>query len=379
MKRLENWMMVSRLEDAHGLVVPLAVGDDGIDDESASDELAPLLGYGVDFFGADLSIREFVRRLNDGEISIPDFGNGAFWPIETASSFVESIILGLPVPEILMAAYQGENGKYYVIDGQRRLRTLQGFYSGKFPTTGDEFKLMGVDSRIGGRAYLDLRYDHRSHLDETLIHATVVSQKSPLDGYVSAYQIFKRLNGGSGQTSLHEFRSAVYEGALIDLIGKLNENRDWRMILGKPSPRLKDQELILRFMAMLYQGHEYIRPMSEFLNVFVQENRNPVLYWILDTAKLFDTTVKTFADAKGKGAFRFGEGRMINAAVFDSMSVGLASAIMEGNKPNSAAVRKIHDRLISDDEYLQAVTQGTSKENSVAKRLKIAKAAFTNA
>ena len=372
-------MMGSQLEDVHDLVVPLAAGDDGIYDESDRDAIAPLLGYGVDFSGVHLGIRDLVRRLNDGEIFIPDFWNGAFWSIETASSFVESIILGLPVPEILLAAYQGENGKYYVIDGQRRLRTLQAFYSGKFPTTGDKFKLTGVDSRIEGRAYLDLRYGQESQLDETLIQATVVAQKSPLDGYVSEYQIFKRLNGGSGQTSLHEFRSAVYEGALIDLVGKLNENRDWRMIVGKPSPRLKDQELILRFMAMLYQGHEYIRPMSEFLNVFVQENRNPVLYWILDTAKLFDTTVKTFADAKGKGAFRFGKGRMINAAVFDSMSVGLASAVMEGIKPNSAAVRQIHDRLIADDEYLQAVTHGTSKENSVAKRLKIAKAAFANA
>ena len=366
--------MTSQL-DAYDLAGSL----DAIDDESDSDTFAPSLRYGISFFGVDLTVREYVRRLNEGEISILDWGTRPFWSIETASAFVESIILGLPVPEIFLAVEWGRGDKCYVIDGQRRLRALQAFYSGTFPTCGGKFKLAGVDSRVEGLAYNDLRYEYRRQLDDYLIHATVVTQDSPADGYASMYQMFKRLNVGNGQVCPHEIRRAVYPGALIDLVGELNEIRDWRLIIGKPSPRLKDQEMILRFIAMLYQGHEYARPMSEFLNVFAQENMNPDDCWIRDTARVFDETIKLFADAKGKGAFRLSKGRAANAAVFDSMSVGLASAIMDGKSLDNARVRQIHDCLLLDDEYLQAVAKGTSRERSVAKRLRIAKVAFANA
>ena len=366
--------MTSQL-DAYDLAGSL----DAIDDETDSDTFAPSLRYGIDFFGVDLPVREYVRRLNEGEIAILDWRTRSFWSIETASAFVESIILGLPVPEIFLAVERGRGDKCYVIDGQRRLRTLQAFYSGTFPTCGGKFKLAGVDSRVEGLAYDDLQYDYQRKLDDYLIHATVVTQDSPTDGYASMYQMFKRLNGGNGRVCPHEIRCAVYPGALIDLVGELNEIRDWRRIIGKPSPRLKDQEMILRFIAMLHQGYEYARPMSEFLNVFAQENMNPDSCWIRDTAKLFDETIKLFADAKGKGAFRLGKERAANAAVFDSMSVGLASAIMKGKSLDNARVRQIHDSLLLDDGYLQAVAKGTSKESSVASRLQMAKIAFANA
>ena len=70
---------------------------------------------------------------------------------------------------------------------------------------------------------------------------------------------------------------------------------------------------------------------------------------------------------------------MVNAAIFDSMSVGLAKRIEEGETPRADAIREIHNRLVSDENYLNAVTTGTSDERSVNSRLRIAKTAFEDA
>ena len=270
----------------------------------------------------------------------------------------------------------------YVIDGQQRLRTLQGFYQGKFPkpvTNTRPFELAHVVDRFNGLTYNDLIDADRRSLDNSLIHATIVRQEEPKGEDTSMHQIFKRLNSGGRQANPHEIRCAVSQGMLIIRIKELNENEDWRNIVGAPSLRLKDQELILRFMAFLYKGQHYTRTMSEFLDVFAHTNRNPDDAWIRNTTNLFEETVRAFAQAKGRESFRLNIGRVVNAAVFDSMSVGLAKRIETKGVPDDRFVREVHDHLIADTNYLKFVTQGTSDDASVSSRLEIATNAFADA
>ncbi len=46
---------------------------------------------------------------------------------------------------------------------------------------------------------------------------------------------------------------------------QLNKGADWQKIFGKPSVRLKDQELILRFLAFYFEGELYKKPVNEFV------------------------------------------------------------------------------------------------------------------
>lgn len=348
-----------------------------IEDESEKDDSALHATYDITSFGIDFDVEGLVRRLNNGDVNIPDWQRRFIWNINDASSFVESLLLGLPVPGVFMGVYSGTN-RLYVIDGQQRLRTIQGFYEGKFPKDNRKFELKGVDGRFINLTYNDLKSMDRRQLDNSLIHATVVRQDYPKDNDTSMYEIFRRLNSGGRPVNPQEIRCAVYQGKLIDMINELNENPEWRSIVGKPNPRLKDQEMILRFMAMLYKGDKYVSPMSEFLNIFTQTYRNPDCEWMIDAAQIFKQTVKSFADAKGRKAFRTSGGRVVNAAIFDSMSVGLASKIRDTGAPVSR-VGKVHDDLIANEKYFQAIEQGTSSERSVRTRLGMAKAAFANA
>ena len=337
-------------------------------------------GYEVTGFGVDFDVSGLVRRLQKGDITVPHWQRGFVWSRKMASVFIESLILGIPVPGVFL----GEDPitkELYVVDGQQRLRTLRGFYEGKFPTYAGKraFALTGVVPRLEGMVYDGLQNADRRALDNSLIHATVVRQFEPKNDDTSMYQIFKRLNSGGRAVNPHEIRRAVYQGRLMDEIERLNDNSDWRKIVGRPSLRLKDQEMILRFMAMLYKGDEYFRPMEEFLNVFVQANRNPDEIWLRGVADIFERTIHEFAKSMGGTAFRVARGRTVNAAVFDSMSFGLARRMEASGAPDEEATRQTHGLLLSNEKYLGAVTQNTSDVRSVGTRLQLAKTAFENA
>ena len=349
-------------------------------DEADTDESVLPLRYDITSFGIDFDVEGLVRRLNDEEVLIPDWQRHYVWSIRQASSFIESLLFGLPVPGVFLGK-DPESGRLYVIDGQQRLKTLQFFYAGKFEgsdTPNSTFKLKGVDDRFEGFVFEDLRDADRRNLNNSLIHATVVRQDAPPDNDTSMYQIFKRLNTGGSKVNPQEIRCAIYQGGLIEQIKSLNENAQWRGIVGRPNPRLKDQELILRFMAMWHQGDQYHKPMAEFLNAFTQRHRNPGANWLNEVSELFEQIIGAFAEAKDK-PFRIREGRAVNAAVFDSMSIGLAKRISNTDMPGSSHIAAVHDVLIADSNYLKAVIQGTSDESSVEKRLRIATLAFDNA
>jgi hypothetical protein len=59
----------------------------------------------------------------------------------------------------------------------------------------------------------------------------------------------KKVNTGGTLLQPQEIRACIYHGPFAELLDELNSNPDWRKIYGAPSKRLKDQELILRFLA----------------------------------------------------------------------------------------------------------------------------------
>ena len=353
-----------------------------IEDEDEIEESITNLRYDITSYGIDFDVEGVVRRLDRGEILIPEWQRAYVWSHRDASRFVESLLLGLPVPGVFLAR-DYDSGKFFVIDGQQRLKTLQSFYEGKRPDLGpqssSEFMLRGVQDKFSGLTYKSLTARDQIELNNSLIHATIVRQESPPGNDTSMYHMFQRLNSGARAVNPQEIRRAIYHGALMDKIEALNEYPDWRTILGEPNRRLKDQEMILRFMAMWYSGDNYTDPMAEFLNIFTQNNRNPSESWLSDTSDVFKHTISLFAKSKGKRSFRLSEGRVANAAVFDSMSVGLAKRIYRNGEMSPESVTDIHDSLIKCNEYLASVERRAYTKTSVAQRLKLASDAFANA
>jgi hypothetical protein len=353
-----------------------------INDEAQLDDAVPADSFDISSFGADYDVEGLISRLRRGDIFIPTFQRNYVWNQKEASRFIESLLLGLPVPGVFLAR-EPESQQLLVIDGQQRLLTLLFFVDGYFHpnitgTTRRVFNLQGVSKRLENRTFQSLEDRDRRKLMDSIIHATIVKQDSPADDDTSIYHIFERLNTAGRKLTAQEIRTAIYHGPLINLLEELNQLEAWRSIMGKPNVRLKDEELILRFLALFHQGDAYERPMEEFLTKFLRKNMRPAQSIISQYREEFTKTITVVADAIGKRAFR--PIRAVNAAVLDSVMVGIARRLNDKSIENEKfpQVLAAYTGLLENREFRDLITQSTSDELNVRRRLELATEAFAN-
>jgi hypothetical protein len=316
-------------------------------------------------------VEGLVKRIQRADILIPPFQRNYVWSQKDASRFIESLLLGLPVPGIFLAK-EPDSNKLLVLDGQQRLKTLQFFYEGYFNPHDDNktqqvFKLINVQAKFEGRTHQTLEEQDRVKLNDSLIHATIVKQESPQDDDTSVYHVFDRLNSTGRRLTAQEIRTAIDHGNLINLVKELNEHDSWRGIYGKRNSRLKDQELILRFLALFFDGAHYERPMNEFLNKFSKKYKQADQGFLSHAAKIFRDTVDLIAETVGRKAFR--PISSLNAAAFDSVMVGLARRLERGPISDPATVKSAYDDLLTDPNFSTLISRSTSDESNVAARI----------
>lgn len=341
----------------------------------------------ITFYGTDFDVHGLVRRLNQGDIVVPNFNPGgdadhdmvgfqrAFvWRRYQMDRFVESLLLGYPVPGIFLVQ-QGDN-KLLVLDGQQRLRTLQRFYSGALED-GSEFALESVGDDFVALTYESLDTELRRALDNSFIHATVIRYDPDQGGDESVYQLFERLNASGSNLYPHEIRVALYPGKLVETIAALNTNEDWRTIYGPKNPRLKDQEQILRFLALYTENATYKRPLKGFLNSFLKRHRQLEDLDMPMLRRLFEEVCSVLAGSVGRQAFRTSGG--VNAAMADAVMIGMARRVRGGGAPDPKKIERALQELKEDETFLASVARATADEDRVAARLQKATDAFARA
>jgi hypothetical protein len=117
--------------------------------------------------------------------------------------------------------------------------------------------------------------------------------------------------------------------------------------------------------------------MTEFLNLFTSEFRQPTSGFLADAAKIFLQTIGLFHVALGENAFR--PVRALNAAVFDSMTIGLARRITGGSPPTPESVCQAYGDLLKDTKYVETVSRSTADDIFVQERLRKATNKFAEA
>jgi len=341
--------------------------DDQIEDQFEDSDNEPMpFKYTLTSYGADYPVDGLVKRIKNESIYVPPFQRNYVWSHAMASRFIESLLLGLPVPGIFLSKDKDSN-KLKVIDGQQRLRTLQFFYDGIFEPLKIKFELTKINSQFCNVTYNSLSEDDRRLLDDCIIHAIVVKQDHPTSDESSIYEIFERLNTGGQKLYPQEIRSCIYHGPFNDLLNKLNENEKWRDIFGKESRRRRDQELILRFFALYYKPEGYKKPMKNFLNEYMGENRYIKEKDAKNLELLFNNVIDIIYASIGKKAFR--PKKPINAAVFDSVIVGIAVRLEKGPINEIEKINIKYLELLKDKEYLNSIETSTTDEEIIKKRL----------
>ena len=363
---------------------PVNVVVDDIEDLDEANEVIDF-SYSITSYGADYPVDGLVKRILQKDIVVPVFNwkqppntevvgfqRDYVWPRSKADRFIESLLLGLPVPGIFLV--KEASGVLLVLDGHQRLHTLNAFCEGVLG--GKEYKLSGVQARFEGKGYKDLDAEDRRRLDDSIIHATIIRQDLPNDDQSSVYVIFERLNTGGVTLQPQEVRVALYHGELVQVLVELNDDKNWRGLVGPKSKHLKDMELILRFFAFFFFADQYKSPMKDFLNRYMATNRHLKQQSAKALKQIFLETTQVIHD--GIGAFAFRPKRTVNAAVVDSLMVGVALRIRAKSGPitNHKELIRRYKRLLSNLIYANATETGTSQEANVIHRIDAAEKAF---
>ena len=164
--------------------------------------------------GNDWTTETLLNQINKGNILLnPDFQRRDAWDKKRKSKFIESLILGLPIPQVVLAESKERRGAYIVLDGKQRLLSIRQFSADADDKVYEQLKLTGLEIRddLKRKSLQDLRddldlFDDLSAFENQPIR-TVVIKNWPDEDFL--YHVFLRLNTGSVPLSPQELRQAL--------------------------------------------------------------------------------------------------------------------------------------------------------------------------
>lgn len=326
--------------------------------ELSDDEVGQDFRYTIMTYPADYTLRSLYEKWQADQLVIPEFQRNYIWTQTQASRLIESFLLGLPVPQVFLHRNQSES-ELTVIDGHHRLGTIARFFTG-------DFRLKGVDSRWEGCTYETLIEHDKLALDESTLRAVIIRQILDDDNSVM-HQIFLRLNTGGTQLNDMEIRRAMFGGAVSNFLERLNENPDWRAIIGMPQPaaRYRDLELILRILALAEDWQGYRKPMREFINRYMQILDSSESEEIEPLADRFEKACSIVLAELGEKPFHL-QGRLNRAALDSLMGCLVAFAdSLEG------VILDKYQALLGNEAFWDSVTRNTSDDYVVQRRFEM--------
>ena len=363
-------------------------------------EETSIISYDISVIPNDFNVMTINSLIESGVISMPAFQRNYVWYRKRASRFIESLILGLPVPQIFL--YQMDRNRYSVIDGQQRLLTMYFFVKQRFPRSGkrtflrkvfdengnipesilanndyfQDFKLQfaklenGAQHPLNNKKYHTLDVSQRSAFDLMPIRCMSIRQNKPEDTG-SIYEIFSRLNTGGLNLSPQEIRGCLYTSPFYDMLYALNSNERWRNLVGKEEEddKFRDVEVLLRSFALLYNEKDYTGSMVQFLNRFSKEAQKFTEAETEKCKNVFNDFL-SICEAINPKEFLTKTGSF-NVSLFDSVFVAVTERILLGGIDSAKISAEAFEALKNDEGFKTAITHSTSHVDSVKSRLKL--------
>jgi len=356
-------------------------------DDSYSDDSL----YNINSWGADLSFRELVERYKEGEIIKPEMQRNYVWDKAEASRFIDSILLGLPVPSVFLAKPEITEEELLIVDGYQRIMTVHDYIEGIFRRDGKPFGLTNsekINNRWRGKTFKELTENQQKKIKNTTIHSIIFVQIKPKND-TSFFQIFERINTSGRTLQPQEIRNCIYQGAFNRQLIELNKNPSWRELFGtsEVDSRMRDLEFILRFFAIasikwVDQGEGAIS-LKKFLNEFMGSDDSKNKITLQQRQEKFTKVINYVYKHIGKTAFQNittkGEyTSKFNPTIFDSIMTATDIAL---SSEKSIVAKSLADRkrkLLDDDEYQDLIKVRTTNKDRIAKRISLALKALYN-
>lgn len=221
-----------------------------------------------------LSVGELINMYKEGDITIsPEYQRYFRWNLEQKSSFIESLMLGIPIPSIFVA--QDQNGNWDVIDGLQRISTileLVGELENKDPLRLMKTKFLPA---LENQTWQSIGPNFRRILKRQKISAVIIDSSNNSS---IKYELFQRLNTNGSQLSAQEIRNVVTLMAnkyLFEKIGKLSDSTNYLTLMDSLSDKKKktqlDKEMLVESIILVTIDANTINP-NQDLDPLLTEN-----------------------------------------------------------------------------------------------------------
>lgn len=274
----------------------------------------------VDYDLKDFTIELIVQKFGRDDFWIPSYQREYVWREANKSLFIESVLLGLPIPFMFMA--ENDDGRLEIVDGAQRIQTLDAFLAGDLVLKG----LKRLTS-VNGFTFHDLPDTQQRKFVNRALRIIVLDEKTD---QAVRHELFKRINTSGQKVRPSEIRIGSFPGPFMDFV---------RTCAGAPaflelcpiSPSMLDRqenvELVTRFFCYLDRYKDFKHDVEEFLNDYVREVQDQFDQQALEEefARMLDYVRRTFPAgfAKTKTA------KTTPRVRFEAIAVGVGLALRQ--------------------------------------------------
>ncbi|MEL7077704.1 MAG: DUF262 domain-containing protein [Cyanobacteria bacterium J06582_2] len=348
--------------------------------------------------GYSMSIGEWISLYENDEIDIhPDFQRFFRWSDHQKSTFIESILLGIPIPPIFVN--QREDGIWDVVDGVQRLSTIYEFVG----ILDQDKSKKNHPKHLQKTTYLPSlegkKWDdpddqknsftqvQRLIIKRAKISVNIIEKES--DDMVK-YELFQRLNTGGSIATPQEVRNCILlmlNKELYDLVRSLADYQPFIDCIALSERLFEEQydmELVLRFILLFDKQEENIKQVGGNVGVFLTDGmRDIALDATLDYdyikqafKKTFDVLDKSLGDNSFK-RYKPEQDKFLGGFILSAYEViTLGIGYNYNNMPPIDKVPQIVKSIWSNSIYQKWSGSGTTAERRLPNLIPLGRRMF---
>lgn len=317
----------------------------------------------IKFGTIDYAIGYLVKQFEEEEFYVPrEYQRNFIWVNKDKSYFIESILMGLPVPFMFFA--DTDDGRIEIVDGAQRTQTLVQFAQ-------NELKLNDLEvlTDANGLSFSDLDIAIQRRFLNTNIRVVYLEEGTTKN---IRQEIFKRINTSGRLAKPAEIRRGSYDGSFKVFLENCVKNPLFKKLAPRTKmveDRYEGFELVLRFFAYTdsYKKDfaDYDGNVAKFLDRYIENQNKIAKKTLLNSYKRrFEKMLKYAEQLLGERGFRKSlKAKSTPRARFEALAVGISVALEEN--PH-LPVRNID--WIDDKEFLTVTKSDAANNKSNLKR-----------
>ena len=329
----------------------------------------------VDFDTFDIQLQELLRMLADGQVSVaPAYQRQFRWDDARCSQLVESLMLGIPIPNLFMAT--NDDNTWETVDGVQRLSAIVKFAGtdnlrGNL-SVGPKLALVGLKklSSFNGQTFDAMPTSLKRHINTRPLRVVTLNDKSDK---IIRFDLFERLNTGGISLTNQEIRDCVFQGTFANMLDDLAKTDDFRTVVKLPKRKQSDgtsEECILRFFAFSDRYADFDHSVEEFLTDYMKDASASFDYDLRN--REFKAVFSELAELCPDGLRRPGRKGTTPLNLYEGVAVGAALALRSGR----SLIGRDLQAWLDSEELRRFTTAATNSRHAVRGRIEFCRNMF---